>query len=332
MERAKNTDVPAATTDLPKAMVQTDSLVAADSPRSSGVKPGHARLLAGLAGPLPPIVVHRPTMRVIDGMHRLLAARLRGEREIEVRFFEGDEASAFVLAVQLNIAHGLPLSLADRKTAADRVLGMYPRWSDRAIASATGLSPHTVSAQRRRLTVQDAQSDTRIGQDNRARPVNAAQRRETAARLLAGNPGASLREVASQAGLSSETVRRVRAQLHQVGTAAAPCSHALLSSGSSPGRRLPSDQESKPGQAGSAPVRALMADPAFRSTENGRALLRLLTVSRILGERGGEFLDTAPAHCLGKLSDAARASVRDWQAFADEVDRRRGRRNEDGPG
>jgi hypothetical protein len=57
-------------------------------------------------------------MRVIDGMYRLLAARMRGDSEIEARFFEGDDASSYVLAVKSNVEHGLPLSLADRKVAA----------------------------------------------------------------------------------------------------------------------------------------------------------------------------------------------------------------------
>ncbi len=42
----------------------------------------HARSLAQTEADLPPIVVHRTTTRVIDGMHRLTAAGLRGEREI----------------------------------------------------------------------------------------------------------------------------------------------------------------------------------------------------------------------------------------------------------
>jgi hypothetical protein len=35
---------------------------------------------------LPPILVHRATNRIIDGMHRLEAAKLRGDETISVRF------------------------------------------------------------------------------------------------------------------------------------------------------------------------------------------------------------------------------------------------------
>jgi ParB-like chromosome segregation protein Spo0J len=293
--------------DLPSAMVPLSCLVIGDSPRRCGEDGSHARMLANLGDVLPPIIVHRPTMRVIDGMHRLRAARLRGADKIEVRFFDGDEASAFVLGVRLNVTHGLPLSLADRKAAADRIISSYPHWSDRVIASVTGLSGPTVAARRRRLTESILQSDTRIGMDGRARPVDPAGRRQAAARLLADNPGASLREVARQAGLSPETVRKLRAR-------PAPA-------GGAEGRRPAAAP--RPARAGNTALQALRADPAFRSTDSGRALLRLLTASRAVHDSGGEFLGKAPAHCLGRLAEAARACAREWEAFATEAERRR---------
>lgn len=198
---------------LPIVRVSRRSLVAADTPRRSGESLPHARMLAASQDRLPPIVVHRSTMRVIDGMHRLHAAALRGEDEIDVRFFDGDDASSFVLAVRANVMHGLPLSLADRKAAAARIIEFYPQWSDRMIASVSGLAAKTVAATRMRLTGEKQQLDTRVGRDGRARPVDGAQRREVAARLLAENPGASLREVARQAGISAETVRGLRTAL-----------------------------------------------------------------------------------------------------------------------
>jgi hypothetical protein len=133
---------------LPIGRVRLASLVTSGSPRRSGESLEHIRRLAESEAELPPIVVHRATMRVIDGMHRLRAAELRGEDEIEVRFFDGDEASSFVLAVQANITHGLPLSLADRKAAAVHIMTLYPQWSDRMVASAAGLAAKTVAASR----------------------------------------------------------------------------------------------------------------------------------------------------------------------------------------
>jgi ParB-like chromosome segregation protein Spo0J len=301
--------------DLPSAMVRLSSLVIADSPRRSGENPGHARMLAELEDQLPPIIVHRPTMRVIDGMHRLRAARLRGAEKIEVRFFDGDEGSAFVLAVQLNVAHGLPLSLADRKAAADRIIDLYPRWSDRFIASVTGLSGPTVAARRRRLTANNLQPDTRIGIDGRIRPVDPARRRQAASALLADNPDASLREVARQAGLSPETVRKLRTQ-------AAPANGVTRHQPVAAPRLA---LAGKPVRAGSRALQALLADPAFRSTDSGRALLRLLTASQALHDRGSEFIEKAPAHCLARLAETARACAEEWEIFADEVERRHAR-------
>lgn len=297
--------------DLPSATVPLSRLVSGDSPRRCGENGGHARTLAGLGDALPPIIVHRPTMRVIDGMHRLRAARLRGADKIEVRFFDGDEASAFVLAVQQNITHGLPLSLADRKAAADRIISLYPRWSDRVIASVTGLSGPTVAARRKRLTANNLQPDTRIGADGRTRSIDPARRRQAAAQLLADNPGASLREIARQAGLSPETIRKLRA-------------HSAPANGATSRRPArPLAGADGPARARSTPLQALLADPAFRSTDNGRALLRLLTASRAIYDSGSDFIQKAPAHCLGRLAEAARACARDWEAFAAEAERRR---------
>src|SRR5213076_255321 len=61
------------------------SLLPADSPRLEGERLDHVRALADAVGEPPPILVHRHSRRVIDGMHRLRAAQLRGERMIEVR-------------------------------------------------------------------------------------------------------------------------------------------------------------------------------------------------------------------------------------------------------
>src|SRR6266536_5847535 len=102
-------------------VVPVDNIRVAGSPRSTGEDLEHTRMLADVSARLPPIIVHRPTMRVVDGVHRLRAAQLCGRDEIEVRFFDGSEQEAFVLAVRTNVAHGMPLSLADRKAAAARI-------------------------------------------------------------------------------------------------------------------------------------------------------------------------------------------------------------------
>ena len=50
------------------------------------------------------------TMWVIDGIHRVHAAVMQGDEEIAGKIYRGTEHDAFVIAVRINIAHGLPLS------------------------------------------------------------------------------------------------------------------------------------------------------------------------------------------------------------------------------
>jgi hypothetical protein len=172
--------------DAAPEQVPVSALLPADSSRVAGENTDHARLLAGVKVPLPPIVVHRPSMRVIDGMHRLQAARMRGDEVISVLFFEGQEADVFVLAVELNQAHGLPLSRADRRAAAQRIIESHPEWSDRRIAEATGLAAATVGSIRRCSTVQTEQSNARggrVGRDGRVRPSDGGEGRRRAGEL-----------------------------------------------------------------------------------------------------------------------------------------------------
>uniref|UniRef100_UPI0018F18D1C ParB/RepB/Spo0J family partition protein n=1 Tax=Actinomadura logoneensis TaxID=2293572 RepID=UPI0018F18D1C len=186
----------------------------ADSPRLRGEDREHVFRLVGVETPLPPILVHRPTMRVIDGMHRLRAAMLRGDTHIEAVYFDGTAAEAFARAVELNIAHGLPLTIADRRAAAARILAAEPDSSDRAIAARTGLSARTVAAVRR-STAQVPHSNARVGADGRARPVDGAGGRRLAAQIIQARPEASLREVARKAGISLSTAHDVRKRLLQ---------------------------------------------------------------------------------------------------------------------
>lgn len=137
--------------------------------RVRAVDAEHTQLLAQTDAPLPPIVVHRDTMHVIDGLHRLQAAKAKGRHTIPVRFFTGSTEAAFVLAVRSNTAHGLPLSLKDRKLASLRIMLMYPSWSDRRIGTITGLDHKTVGAIRRRAAGEIPQTAMRLGRDGRIR-------------------------------------------------------------------------------------------------------------------------------------------------------------------
>ncbi|MDO0930224.1 hypothetical protein QQY66_00255 [Streptomyces sp. DG2A-72] len=177
----------------------------ADSPRTAGLDREHVARLAETVVPMPPILVRRD-MHVVDGMHRLSAAMLRGQATIEVEYFEGSPDDAFLRAVELNVVHGLPLSLADRQAAAKRIMISHPQLSDRAIARTAGLGNKAVAALWCTLSGSLPEVKARLGRDGRLRPVCAAEGRRRAAEVIASNPQASLREVARIAGVAPGTV------------------------------------------------------------------------------------------------------------------------------
>lgn len=175
------------------------------SPRQGPLDGRHVRALQEVLELVPPIIVHRATMRVIDGAHRLEAIRQSGRTKIRVVFFDGSDFDAFVLAIQANATHGRPLSFEERKGAALALLSRYPDRSTRWIASVCGLSSATVS----RLRPDSGEAERRIGIDGRSRPVDPTAIRSSIAERLAAEPEASVRQVATAVGASPSTVRRI---------------------------------------------------------------------------------------------------------------------------
>lgn len=296
----------------PVVQVAIGSLLVAGSPRSAGEDPEHVRALAETPDELPPILVHRPTMRVIDGLHRLRAAQIRNRTDIAVRFFDGDEADAFVLAVQANVAHGLPLSLPDRKAAAVSIIASHPQWSDRLIASVTGLSPKTIAEVRRGGGPRGTEPTSRIGQDGRVRPVNSLEKRRIASALMQGDPSLSLRQVARTAGISPETARAVRARL-LVGE------DPVATRRRGP-RRAPA-APSAPAPDWPSVVQHLRSDPTLRFTETGRILLRLLDMHLMPVEKWATIVNTVPPHSRPMIAKVAAECARVWRSFAEHLER-----------
>ncbi|AXB48356.1 hypothetical protein A4R43_08300 [Amycolatopsis albispora] len=287
-------------------MIRIGLLLPADSPRGEGESAEHVRTLAEVDGPLPPIVVHRATLRVIDGMHRLRAACLRGEHKIAAVLFDGTEQEAFLLAVKLNTTHGLPLSQADRRAAATRILGEFPQWSDRAIASVAGVSPKTVGAIRRRSTGAFPRLNGRVGQDGRVRSLDAAAGRRRAREVILADPDASLRTIASRAGIAPATARDVRERMRR--------GEDPLPPGAQP-RVLPA-------KTPPVSVTELANDPSMRHSECGRAVLRLLNLHPP-GPRDWERLAASvPSHRAEAVAEAARRCASSWQSFAESLERR----------
>lgn len=311
----------------PVEAVPISLLRPSDSPRRAGEDEEHVRTLASSGAQLPPIIVHRPSMRVIDGMHRLKAARLRGRDRIDARYFEGSAPDAFVLAVSANVGHGLPLSGADRAAAALRILGSHPHWADRAIAAATGLSAKTIAALRRSIPPPSAAPTSRIGRDGRVRPLDCADARRRAAEFVAHRPEASLREIARAVGLSPGTVRDVRERLRR-GEEPVPTGRRLAEGAPSAAlglKPIPAGRRSAGGGAvpSSRPLLdVLRKDPSLRMTETGRHLLRLLDTHAIPALRRRQLVDSTPAHCAATVAELARECAAAWGEVARLLERK----------
>lgn len=326
---------PPAFSRLPTVTLEISSLKLDGSPRLTGENRSHTRVLVEAGTRLPPILVHQDTMRVIDGVHRVQAARLRGERTIDARLFDGDAETAFVYAVQANITHGLPLSLADRRAAAERIIISHPDWSDRAVAAVVGLGARTVGAVRDRLLEGSPRLRARIGRDGRLRPLNFADGRQRAAEVIAERPGASVREIASAAGVSVGTAHDVR---QRVRNGEDPVQRSWREP-DRPDRPAPAGGGTAGGPAGQPPqpddsrspatiLAGLKRDPSLRYSETGRSVVRWLGAHFIDAERCARALEVVPPHCRYTIAELMLAYAEVWQQEAERLaagaqDRRR---------
>ena len=289
------------------------------TPRLAGEDRAHIARLAEIGAPLPPILVDRRTMRVIDGMHRLMAASLRGQETIEVEFFEGSPAEAFLQAVKANVTHGFPLSRADRRAAALRIIQMCPQMSDGSIAEVAGLASTTVATMRRESAGPVRQPCIRIGKDGRARPVNGADGRLRAAAVLSERPDASAREVARAAGVSPATAWDVRKRL-QRGEPPVPVADSAVVSTPAPRNARQGQPEKRPLPGGHASVlENLMRDPSLRSTDRGRQLLRLMQFNAAGVREWSEMATAVPPHRVAAVCQLARHYAQFWSSAAHDL-------------
>lgn len=304
--------------------VQIESLIPGESLRSKGVEQHHVAVLAEIEAPLPPILVDRRTMRVIDGMHRLLAALLNGRRTIEAELFDGTPEEAFLRAVKANVMHGLPLSQADRRAAAARIMLSHPQMSDRAIARASGLGAKTVASIRRSSTAAVPQLNSRVGRDGRVRPLNGVDGRLRAVAVLTEHPEASLREVARLSGVSPATVSDVRRRLAagESPLPSRPESAEPPETGRSGNLAQRSGSDTRHGQTFVDPVpvlEKLLRDPSLRHKEGGRQLLHLLRQNAVGVQDLMVLSDAVPPHCRSLVINLAQHYRDAWQCFAEKL-------------
>ncbi|MFJ8143302.1 transcriptional regulator [Streptomyces sp. NPDC096013] len=303
------------------------TLLPADSPRFA-LDPAHVRALAESEAEFPPILVHRATLRVVDGMHRVRATELRNRRTIGARWFEGDERAAFLLAVESNTRHGLPLSTDERKQAALRILRTHPQWSDRSIAERTGWNATGVGALRRGIADPGARPDVRVGRDGRVRPSTTVEGRRVAAEVIRQNPAASLREIAKRSGISVGTARDVR---HRLAQGRPPVPDSRRSDGpadpAAPTATMAiAPDEDRTGR-GPAPDRArritlfdgLRNDPSLRLSESGRLVLHRLHTQLRTTEDWKRLAPAIPLHGRSAVADILSACADDLKGMAQEL-------------
>ncbi|MFF1547490.1 nuclease [Streptomyces sp. NPDC058291] len=343
--------------ELPAREVPIAALSPGVSLRQGGTDAAHVRLLvdAASSAELPPLLVQVDGCRVIDGLHRLEAARLMGDETVRARFLDCSNAEALVIAMKANGVHGLPLSRADRVAGAQRVLGSHPDWSDRAIAGIAGLSAKTIASLRERSAVATPQGGKRIGQDGRRRPVDAGEGRRRAAEYIAAHPDAPLRQVARATDVSLGTVHDVSARLRRgegperdgrrthaarpqhvrpVPSAPPPDDVTAPAEAAADGvrraaLRVAASAEAAPPQRRNhteapptwAAVAAKMAtDPAIRYTAGGRELLRWMQCHATEpGEDWPRFVDAVPPHWLGVVAPIAEHIGKEWCLLAERL-------------
>jgi ParB-like chromosome segregation protein Spo0J len=282
-------------------MVEVNDLSITPSFRESGVTHEHVAHLIAMRGHWPPILVARGDGLVIDGVHRVAAARFLGLARIEAVLFDGGPEDALIEFVRRNVYHGLPLTLAERKHAAARILTAQPAWSDRRVAELCAISPKTVARLRptagRRPTEETPHLDiaSRIGRDNRCRPVDGASARSRIVEEIKARPDASLRAIAATVGVSPETVRSVRMSLQ----------HAP--------------------DAGTEPARIEAPwkdDAAILSSNGGEDFVAWFERTVVTDDDAARHLDAVPLSRIYEIADEARRRSTMWMQFARSLEAR----------
>jgi ParB-like chromosome segregation protein Spo0J len=296
--------------------LEIDRVQDGPSPRLHGLDEAHVVALAELEGRWPPIVVARADARVIDGHHRVAAARRIGHSRISAVLCDVEGPGGFVEAVRRNIEHGLPLTMDDRREAARQVLRWEVDWSDRAIAAVCGLSPRTVGRLRAASDSSVSASDRRVGRDGRIRLVRPESNRLRIAEAVRAHPDDSLRSIARRVGTSAETVRRVRQSLEQ------PEGDARRS----PRRRERSDTAEIVALGPLVePVARLrltsMADPAVISTTTGKQFASWFETTDPGDDWHGN-VGAVPLSRVYEVADQARRRARVWSEFATALENR----------
>jgi ParB-like chromosome segregation protein Spo0J len=317
--RGGTSDGGEATHDATEEVELPLSALGLPSLRANGLDPDHVARLAETADGWPPILVRRSDRSVIDGQHRVAAARTLGMRHVRAVFFDGSNDDAYFEFVRRNVGHGLPLSLDERRAAVHRIVRTHPDRSDRGIAALCGVSPKTVARVRQELGARGAlvPVTTRVGRDGRARPIDPVGVRERILEELERDPEASLRCIAKKVGASPETVRTVRSRL---------CAGTM-----------PAETDPRPAFDPDATVLALLtrrqrreaswrSDAALATGEGGEAFVSWFEATTVDDVDAWTYAPGVPLSRTYEVADEARRRATFWSSFAQAVERQVRRR------
>jgi ParB-like chromosome segregation protein Spo0J len=293
--------------------------------RTGGLDQEHVDLLMESVDSWPPIVVWGEGLVIVDGCHRVESARRLGRYTVAAVRFLGSPEEAFIEAVRRNVIHGLPLSVADRRRAARRVLVRNPEWSDRRIGSLCGLSDKSVGRLRRLVSGGIMAVDRRIGLDGRVRPVQPGEVRARVKEALADNPEGSLRAIAAVAGASPETVRSVRAGLHGAGTSSEDTEPLKAS----PRRETETMTlpvlsvllQRQERTEVDRPSRDWLSDRALNACDDGARFVRWFASTNVM-EEWRNFAWNVPLGRVYEVEDEARRRAAAWASFASLLESR----------
>jgi ParB-like chromosome segregation protein Spo0J len=302
--------------------VSVDELRVGPSMRERGVDPSHVATLAEVADDWPPIVVNRSDRFVVDGQHRVAAAKQLGRRQLRAVWFDGSREDNYLEFVRRNVSHGLPLTLAERRRAARRIVTSRPDLSDRGIAAVCGLSPRTVARLREEIGTTAAGTNGsgpkkgRVGRDGRVRPIDPAAARARIAEEIARHPDASLRKIASVVGASPETVRSVRNQVRA--SHSSPAGEAEQPEATVLGLL----SRSRNAHAGVA----CREDRAFMDRANGPEFAEWFDSTSVEQGELWQYVDAVPLSRVYEIADEARRRADFWSRFAVAIEARVRRR------
>lgn len=317
-------DIAVAMAALPSVGDEMESVAVADlevleGVRSGGLSEEHLRLLMQAEGPWPPIVLWSDKRLIIDGAHRVEAARRLGRPTLTAVFFNGTRDEAFMEAVHMNVDHGLPLSLEDRRRAAALILKCHADWSNERVAEVCGVSSRIISRLRRQADDAptertDDQIERRTGRDGRNRPVAPERVRERIIGALESDPSASLRRIALVAGASPETVRTVRSRWNRG-------EHSVGSDHEERIKTSPECVAPRPGPPSANADPFWLSDTALRSNGKCVEFGEWFDATK-LDVSWHQYVSDVPISRIYLVADEARRRASEWIAFATALEAR----------